>query len=302
MTVGRATEEHRLGRPAAMAAVAFWSAGNIMVRAADLSALPLAFWRGALGAVVYSAVLTARGQRLRWKAFRASIPAGVLTGVWVAVFFESIKSTTIANATMIGALLPVVLLGVAARRFGEPISLWLCGMATVAVAGTALVLFGSAAAPVWSVRGDSLAVLALILWSLVFALSKEARQHAGTVEFQASVWIVGTLVLAPVAAVAGGGIEWPSPTGLAWAAALLAVPGTGHLLMNWAHRHVRLTATSMITLGAPPASMIGAAVFLSEPIAAIQAAGAAVVIAALAAVIRRDAQITARHSLGEAPA
>ena len=266
-----------------------------MVREIDIPSLPLAFWRVVLGAVVYGAILTARRERLSWAGFRACLPAAVLTGLWLAVFYESLKATTLANATMIGALLPVILLGSAARRFHEPISMWLGAMALAAAGGTALVLFGSSAAPTWSARGDGLSVVALVLWAGSFVMSKEARQHVGTVQFQATVWIVAALVLGPVSAVSGQFV-WPSRTGWAWVAVLLAVPGTGHFLMNWSHRHVPLMVTSMISLGAAPLSMVGAAIFLDEPIVAIQVAGAAIVIAVLVAVVRRDAQIRARHT------
>ena len=77
------------------------------------------------------------------------------------------------------------------------------------------------------------------------------------------------------------------------------MPGTGHLLMNWAHRHVRLTVASMAELLAPPVSMIGAVIFVDEPIGrATQAVGGAVVLAALAAVIGRDLQLHAREAAG----
>ncbi len=267
-----------------------------MVRVIEMPALSLAFWRVVLGAIAYSAILMARGQPLRWTPLRACTPVAVLTSAWLVVFYEALKSTTIANVTMIGALLPVILLGTASRRFGEPISMRLIGLAVLAVAGTALVLVGSSSTLTWSARGDGLSVVALILWALVFALSKEIRQQVGAVEFQASVWIVGALVLGPVTAVSGG-FEWPSAANWAWVTAMLAVPGTGHFLMNWSHRHVRLTVTSMITLASAPLSMIGAAVFLEEPIVAAQMVGAVVVVAALSAVIRRDTQLEARHTL-----
>lgn len=291
----RATERHPLGLAGAVGAVACWAAGNVMVREIELDALPLALWRLVLGTVVYGAIVLVRRRRFTWPQFRVCILPALLTGLWIIVFYEALKSTTIANVTMIGALMPMVLFGVAVRRFAEPVSGWLLGMAAVAVAGTALVLFGSASAPTWSARGDGLAVLALLLFSAYFALAKEARQKVGAAEFQAAMWAVGLVVVAPAAFV-GGGLFVPTATDLVWVAALLAVPGTGHLLMNWAHYHVRLTVTSMAMLGAAPASMVGAAVFLDEPVNATQVVGGAIVIAALAVVIRREVQLAARHA------
>ena len=56
--------------------------------------------------------------------------------------------------------------------------------------------------------------------------------------------------------------------------------------MNWAHRHVRITVSSTALLGAPAITMVCAAIFIDEPIKIAQVVGGAIVIAAVAAVIR----------------
>ncbi|MDE0493047.1 MAG: DMT family transporter [Acidimicrobiaceae bacterium] len=290
----RTAERHPLGLVGAFSAVACWGAGNIMVREAGLDSIPLALWRLVLGVVVYAAIMLVRRRWITWPQLWACVPPALAAGLWIIVFYEALKSTTITNATMIGALMPLVLFAVAARRFGEHVSGWLVGLAATGLAGTALVLYGSVSVPTWSARGDALAALALALFSVYFVLAKEARKKVGALEFQAAVWAVGVVVVAPVAA-ATDHLFMPTATDLAWAAALLAIPGTGHLLMNWAHRHVQLTVASMAKLLAPPVSMVGAAVFLDEPITVLQAIGGAIVLAVLAAVIRRDLQLLARH-------
>ena len=291
----RATERHPAGLVSAFSAVACWGAGNIMVREAGLASIPLALWRLLLGVVVYAAILLVRRRGITWPQFRVCIPPALAAGGWIIMFYEALKSTTIANATMIGALMPMVLFAVASRRFGEPVSRWLLSLFAAALAGTALVLYGSVSVPTWSARGDALAGVALLLFAIYFVLTKEARQKVGALEFQAVMWLVGLVVVVPAAA-ASGDLFLPTFTDLLWAAALLAVPGTGHLLMNWAHRHVQLTVASMTKLLAPPVSMIGAAIFLDEPIQLAQAIGCAIVLAALAAVVRRDLLLTARHA------
>lgn len=295
----QSTEQHPLGLVGAFGAVTCWGAGNIIVREAALTAIPLAMWRLAVGTAVYFAILAAQRRWLTWPQFRACVPAALVSGAWIIIFYEALKSTTIANVTMIGALMPMVLFAVAARRFDEPVTLWLVGLAVAALAGTALVLYGSSSVPTWSARGDGLAVLSLVLFSVYFAMAKKVRQTVGALEFQAVLWVVGLVVVVPAAAVSGD-LFMPTPTQIVWAAAVLAVPGSGHLLMNWAHRHVRLTVTSMAILGAAPLSMVLASIFLDEPIRASQAVGGAIVIGALAAVVRRDLQLTTRYRIDSA--
>ena len=296
MTVSsRATEWHPLGLVAVGAAVTCWGVGNILVRQVDLPGLELAFWRLVLSSVIYVGIVLARRGRVTWAQFRACLPPAVMIGLWLITFYQSIKATTVTNVSMIVSLSPVVLLWSAVRRFGEPVSLKLLALVAAALAGTSLVLFGSTSVPTWSLRGDGLAVLALLCFSANMALSKEARQKVGVLEFQAIVWTVAMVVVAPPAILLSDDLSFPGMTDWLWVLVLLAVPGSGHLLMNWAHRHVRITVSSMALLGAPPITIVGAALFLDEPIRIAQVVGGAVVIAAVAGVIRRDLQITARH-------
>ena len=278
----------RTGVLVAVSAAVCWAVGNVLVRIPDLTGLQLAFWRVSLGAGVYIVVLALRGRRLRWSHIRVSLPTGVAVTGFIAVFYLAIKSTTVTNASMILALLPVILLGTAIRRFGEPISLRFVGTVTMALAGTVLVLFGSAAAPTWSLRGDGLAMVATLLFAANFVLAKEARRQVPTLEFQAALWFIGSVLLLPVAVIDAGRFEPPPIETWGWVVALLAVPGTGHFLMNWAHRYVKLSISSTITLAVPVLSAIGAALFLDEPIVALQVIGAAIVMLALVTVIRND--------------
>ncbi|MCY3618017.1 MAG: DMT family transporter [Acidimicrobiaceae bacterium] len=301
MTVSsRATEWHRMGLVAVSGAVTCWGIGNILVRQVDLPGLELAFWRLVLSSVIYVGIVLARRGRVTWAQFRACLPPAVMVGLWLITFYESIKSTTVTNVSMIVSLSPVVLLWAAVRRFAEPVSLKLLALVAAALAGTSLVLFGSTSVPTWSLRGDGLAVLALLCFSANMALSKEARQKVGVLEFQAIVWSVAMVVVAPPAILLSDDLSFPDTSTWLWVLVLLAVPGSGHLLMNWAHKHVRITVSSMALLGAPPITMVGAALFLDEPIKIAQVVGGVIVIAAVAAVIRRDLQITARHGTSTA--
>ena len=232
----RATQWHPLGLTAVSAAVVCWSFGNILVRQVDLGAVQLAFWRLALSSLVYGGVVLARRGRVTWPQVRACLPSAVMLGLWYIAFYQSIKSTTVTNVSMIVSLVPVVLIWAAVRRFAEPVSLKLLALVATALAGTALVLFGSASVPTWSLRGDGLAVLALLCFSAQMALAKEARQKVGALEFQAVAWIVAMVVVTPPAVLTGGGLSLPDTTAWLWVAALVAVPGSGHLLMNWAHK------------------------------------------------------------------
>ena len=55
--------------------------------------------------------------------------------------------------------------------------------------------------------------------------------------------------------------------------------------MNWAHLHVSLTVSGILTLGIPVLSAIGAWLVLDQSMGAIQIGGMVVVLAALVAIV-----------------
>jgi drug/metabolite transporter (DMT)-like permease len=280
-----------MGLSAASVAVSFWAAGNIMVTKVPMGGLQIAFWRILLAAVVYVGFLYLAGRRLTLVYLRRSALTGATVALEIAVFFVAIKSTTVASATVIGSLVPLLLVGVAARRFGERITRFLLGISVISLAGVALVMSGASSSSTWSLRGDLLSVVALVLFAGYFAFGKAAREHVPALEFQACLWIVGSVVLFPIAVIDAGGVVVPSASNWVWLFALLAVPGTGHMLMNWAHPRVRLAISSMLTLAVPVLSTVGGVIFLDQSVGAVQVVGIAVVLGALSLVIRREAQL-----------
>ncbi len=291
----RATDQHLLGLLAVTATVICWGSGNVMVRDVALPGIQLAFWRLGLTTVIYLGIFIVQRRRMTLSQLVVCLPSAIFTGLWLITFYAALKSTTVTNVAMVASLVPIVTMWSAVRRFGESISITLVGLVVCALGGTALVLFGSASVTTWSLRGDALALMSMLLFSANFVFAKEARQKVGALEFQAVVWTIAFVVVSPVASLVGEDLYVPPLDVWAWIIALIAVPGSGHLMMNWAHRHVRLTVSSTALLGAPPISMIGAALFLDEPIKLIHVLGGAIVIASVAAVIRRDLQLNARH-------
>lgn len=287
-----APRDARLGLGAASTAIVCWAAGNIMVTKVPLGGLQIAFWRILLAAVVYSGVVYVGGRRITRDQLRRSVLTGVAIALEIAIFFVAIKSTTVASATVIGSLVPLLLMGVAVRQFGERVSRFLIGVSIVSLGGVVLVMSGASSSSSWSLRGDLLSVVALVFFAAYFAFGKAAREHVPALEFQASIWIVGAVTLLPIAVVDAGGVVVPSASNWLWLIALLAVPGTGHLLMNWSHPRVRLAISSMLTLAVPVLTTAAGVVFLDQSVGAVQVLGIAVVLAALSMVIRREARLT----------
>jgi drug/metabolite transporter (DMT)-like permease len=203
----------------------------------------------------------------------------------VATFFLAVGRTSIANATVISALQPVALLLVTNRFFGERARagdiFWSC----VSIGGVALVVFGSVSANTGGASGDVLAFLAMLGYAGYYIASKHARRTLGAFEYQASLSVVATIALTPFVLLSSERLGAAHATDWLWVLAMVAIPGTGHLLTNHAHPYLRLSVLSLLTLLVPVGSTILAWVWLGETVSWVQAIGIVVVIAALAVVI-----------------
>ncbi len=271
----------------------FWGLGNTLIASIPMSGLAVAFWRLVVAVVVYVPILYLRGGRLSARAFRLGWPGGVAFGANLATFFVAIRLTTVANATTIAALQPLVIMGFAAVMFGERIRPRHAVASVVAIGGVALVAFGAAAGGTGSLAGDLMAGVALLTWAAYFITSKRARTELDTFEYMTVMNIVALGVVAPLALFGGqlgsdgGGL---TPGRLLAIACIVALPGSGHILMNWAHGHTTLIVTSLATLLIPVLSTLSAAVFLDQGVTAVQVAGIVVVLLALAGVVVADAR------------
>ena len=128
-----ATEDRSgLGRLSALAGVTCWSMGNIMVARFDMPGLWIGFWRLTIGAVIYGLVLHLGGRRISLATLRLVAPAAIVIACEIGIFFTALRTTTVANATIIGALQPIILLAVASRRYRESVTAWLLGATLVA--------------------------------------------------------------------------------------------------------------------------------------------------------------------------
>jgi len=282
-----------VGIAAAISAVGLWGLGNTLIASVALPGIAISFYRLLLGAALYLVVLYLRGGHLQRSSFRSGWAGGVAFGLNIATFFAALQLTTVANATTISALQPLVIMAFAAVMFGERIHPRHIVCAVVATVGVALVAFGTTRDNSGSIAGDVMAVLALLTWAWYFIASKKARTQLDTLEYMTVINIVAFAVVVPVALVTGDLLASDSRLDLSDAVRIgliVLVPGSGHILINWAHNHTTLVMSSLITLALPVIATASAAVFLDQAVATVQVIGIFTVIAALAAVIIGDAR------------
>jgi len=281
-----------MGVLSAVTAVFVWGTSSVLIKQVEgLNGVAISAFRLWIGAVLITAVFVASGGRINWRLLRLSLWGGLAFLADILLFFSAVQETSVANATVIGALQPLLMLMIAGPLFGER-PRWTDGAwGLVAISGAALVVLGGDAGGANSLGGDLLAACALIAWTGYFIASKTALTQLTSFEYLTGISIVSAIFVIPMPFLLGQPLG--SPTGEAWALiALIAVinGALGHFLMNWSHNHVPLVAMSLLTLGIPVISAAMAAIFIDEPLVAIQVAGMAVVIGALSVVAVHSAR------------
>lgn len=276
-----------------------WGASSVLIKQVpQLNGLGVACYRIWLGAVVVTVVFVASGGRLSWRLLRLSLFGGLTFTADLVLYFTAVHHTSIANATVIGALQPILVLAVASRLFGERARVAEIGWGAVAVAGTALVVLGGDGGGANSLDGDLLAVGALVAWTAYFVCSKTARQELTAFEYLTGMAIVAAVAVVPLPLLFEGTLGTTTANGWLTIVYITVINGLiGHFLMAFAHGHVTLLTVSLLTLAIPVFAAAGAALWIDEPLTGLQVGGMAVVLASLALVTastaRRSPEIVA---------
>lgn len=275
-----------VGMAAATAAVVVWGATSVLIKQVDgVSGLGVACYRIWLGAIVVAVAFVASGGRLTWQLLRTSFLGGVAFTADLVLFFSAVQETSIANATVIGALQPLLVLLVASRLFGERARLVEIVWGGVALGGTALVVLGGDGGGANSLHGDLLAVGALVSWTAYFIFTKSARLELSAFEYLTGMAIVAAVVVVPLPLLFDGTLASTDTGGWLTIAYIALINGLlGHFLMAFAHGHVTLLTMSLLTLAIPVLSAAAAAIWVDEPLTYLQIGGMAVVLVALALV------------------
>ena len=283
---------------AVVAAVVLWSCSSLFVRAGHSDALVFTTWRLLFALPPLALIVFVRSRRTPGPTWR---PPDVPPRRWVALmfgagaFFVSSAATAFAalgmtrllDVTLIGALDPVLIIAFAVAFLGEPFNRRHTIPAAVAILGTVIVTSAASGSGTWSLAGDVVAVVALVLFSAWFLYGRVLRTSydIDPFAFMLGTLTSGAILLTPFTLVVHGSLEI-SGRGLFFAACTMVSGTTAHVLMVWAHRFVRPSISSPLTLGEPILVAAGAWIWFGESLNAIEIVGSAVVVVALWGVVR----------------
>ena len=276
-----------IGLGASALAAVLWGFGGIFAVLISAPGLVLTFYRLWLGATLLAIVVYGSGRRLTWTTMRASWLGGVFLAGDMAMFFSAVKFTSIVDATVIGAVQPVLVLITARRLFGEQMGRWDVFWILLATAGVTVAVLGPGVTSHHQLIGDVLAVGALLCWSAYWLVAKHARQMHDAMEYTAGVTITAAVTITPIVLLSEQSLGRVEAGDWLWIVLLAIVPGGAHLVMNWAHRYVEASVSSAISCLSPLVAAVAAMVVLGQPLTVVQVGGVLVGLAAIAVVAAR---------------
>jgi drug/metabolite transporter (DMT)-like permease len=273
-------------------AAVLWGFGAIFAALTFAPGLVLSFYRLWLGAALLAMIVFATGRRLSWATLRASWLGGVFLAGDMALFFSAVKVASVVDVTVIGAFQPILVILAARRLFGERLARWDVLWIALAMVGVVVTVLGPGVKSRHQLLGDLLAVGSLLCWSAYWLVTKHARELHGALEYTFGVTMMAAVTVTPVVFLSGQSLGQVKLGDWTWIVVLAVVPGGGHLIMNWSHRYVDASISSVLGCLSPLVAAVAAIPILGQSLSLFQLTGVLVGLGAIAAIAARHRQPT----------
>jgi drug/metabolite transporter (DMT)-like permease len=282
------SRQRTLGVTADLLAATLWGFTGIIVTFSKTAPFILTFYRLWISVALMLVVLVARRRRLSWRVLARATPSGILLGANLASYVFAFRLTSIADASVIGVLQPALVLILAAMIFREAVGGRDILLTVIAIAGVAgVVVLGTRASIGPHPReGDLVAIIGTLAFAGYWLFAKSARRQIPTLEFMCGVWLSAAIAITPVALASGESFTAIPARDWGWIVALAVVPGVGHVLMNWGHRFVDASVSSVIAILNAPVAAVAALIILGQALSLFQIACGSVAVIAIALVAR----------------
>lgn len=253
----------------------------ILVRLSHAGPAATGFWR-LVFALPLLWLLTRRNTGAIGAPPRMALWAGLFFALDLGFWHYGIRYTSVANATVLTNLTPVVVTAFAWIFLRQrPLALFLLAVA-VAVGGASLMAYAKGGGAVRNQPlGDALSVATAFWYALYFLCMAEGRKTAGASQMMLWSGIVGAPLLLAAAVVLGEPLT-PATAG-GWAACiglgLMHVTGQGSIA--WAMGRLPTSTASVTVLVQPVVAAALGWILFAEAIGPLQGLGAAVTLAGI---------------------
>ena len=277
-TGGQPAQDHRWQ---AVAALVFGACvigfSGILVRLTQTGPVSAGFWRLAF-ALPALAIITRRASGPLGRPSKIALVAGLMFAGDLAFWHEGIKYTSVANATVLSNLTPVVVTAFAWLFLKQrPRGLFLLAVA-VALGGVWMMAVGRPGGGhvLNQPLGDLFSISTALWYALYFLAISEGRKTEGASRLMFWSGMLGAPILLAVAAILGERIAPPTPAGWAACAALGLVHVCGQGSIAWGLGRLPTSTASVVVLVQPVVAGWLGWVLFGEALGPLQTVGAAV--------------------------
>jgi drug/metabolite transporter (DMT)-like permease len=266
---------------------------GILVRLSEIDPVATGAWRLLIAALALWPFMRMAGPSSGVGPRRGGWAVLVLAGLFFAIdtglYNWSLKLTSVAHATLIVNLAPMVALAAGFLLFGERFGPAKACALVAALSGAALMTVTRADGG-GTLAGNGLALLAMIGYALYLVAVKQARHEHDTLSIMVWSSVVGAVAMFAAAALIGERLA-PS-TAYGWGV-VIALGFVAHVfgqgLVAFGMREAPVGLASILLLTQPLVATIAAWLIFDEAMGPVEAAGAGLVLAGLviASVARR---------------
>jgi drug/metabolite transporter (DMT)-like permease len=265
-----------------------WSA--IFVRWTDMPGPASGFYRMLIPAVVLlpTWLFDRRSPSVSLKTLAIIAIGGLFFALDLALYNTSILRTSVANATLFGNNMPIVVGLLSWFFFGRrpPLAFWL-GL-LCALAGALVIVWADMSRQLSFGSGDAMALGAAACFAVYLMATERVRKTTSTLVFLRLAILSGAIFLFAINLALGTSLAVPS--GQSWAALLglgLISQLGGYLALTYALGHLPATVTSITLLAQVPLTALLGAWLLAEPLGTAQLLGGVLVLAGIGLANRR---------------
>lgn len=234
---------------------------------------------------------------------RMLVFSGLFLALHFALWFESLKLTTVASSTIILALQPLVSLLGGFLFFKERTTKASVFMMVIAMFGVALIGWGDFGLSAQAIHGDLLSFLCVIAVVGYLFIGQSVVRKLSHWIYSFSVFLSAAVFLT-IYNVATAQELFAYPAHEWGVFALLAiVPTLAHIINNWLLNYVNATTISVSILGEPVGASLLAVWLLGEHMTGIQIAGGLLVLTGMFLfLMRQSSGVASKGKTSGAPA
>jgi drug/metabolite transporter (DMT)-like permease len=246
----------------------------------DVSSIVISLWRLAFACIVVWLYSFFKPQtKIKKKHLIPFILSGFFLGLHFVTFYQAIKLTSIANATLLATTAPMFLLLVELFVFKRKFKQIVIIGFVFALAGTVIITVFNSSMESGSEIGKLYGLSAALCIALVYLLANKIRAKTSTVSYTRLLYLIAAIFLFVIAFANGENIFALNKADYLWLLALGIIPTIlGHNLLYYGIKFKPPTTIASIPLGEPIIASIFAWMIFLEKVPAITLAGGVLIL------------------------